>query len=43
VKDCAEYVGDPSIENCIVVVHHVDCVEGYVFYSVVLLISEGYW
>ena len=42
MKDYAEYVCDPSAKNCIVVVEHVNHIEGYVFYSVVVLIAKGY-
>ena len=42
MKDCTKYVCDPLTKYCIVVVEHVNHIEGYVFCSVVVLITEGY-
>jgi hypothetical protein len=43
VHDGAEHVCDPSVKYGIVVVEHVDHIEGYVLSPAIVLITEGYW
>jgi hypothetical protein len=38
-----ENVCDPSAEDCVVVVQHVDHIEGYVLCPAIVLIADGYW